>query len=239
MGLIFWVSIVSICLCGGCILAFFAASITRRQYSDLTRFGILSGVYAVIFWQWWLYADSRLLMLFLLLASVGLGSLLTRGKQSPKGEGIRAGIRRGVVTFSLIIGVLAGGRTALSLLPPFGMWNMVEQTARSPDGRYEATLVYRDGLTFGYYFVALRPTAFSAFNILDYPYTQVTEVAAEGLTGIRWSSRHTLVVEYDAETYFVQQDQFWHDIKITYNKSTASALNNFPAVGRGWQRGWL
>lgn len=96
------------------------------------------------------------------------------------------------------------------------MWNTVEQTSTSPDGRYEGTLVYRDGLTFGYYFVTLKPTSFSVFNILDYPYKKVTEVAAEGLTGMSWSNKRTLVIDYDAEAYFVQQDKSWRDVSLIY-----------------------
>ncbi len=41
----------------------------------------------------------------------------------------------------------------------FGMTNQVYQETKSPDGNYAATLVYRDGLTFGYYFVTLQSLA--------------------------------------------------------------------------------
>src|SRR5205085_2622404 len=45
------------------------------------------------------------------------------------------------------------------LMMPFGMWEEEAKSLVSPDGRYKATLSYRDGLTFGYQHVLLERAA--------------------------------------------------------------------------------
>jgi hypothetical protein len=85
----------------------------------------------------------------------------------------------------------------------------------SPDGRMTATMIFWDSSS-GNYFVALKPS--SIWYILA-PAHQVTEVEEEGLDEIRWVDSHTLLVNYDQNAQFIQQDRQWNGITIIYRKS--------------------
>jgi hypothetical protein len=220
MDLLFWViSPFLIWFCGGCLLAFFVAAMIARQFVRSTMLGILCVIYAFVFCQSWIQvANERLLMLILVPVSLCFGAVLMCYKQFPK----REILRKVIIIFVVVEGLIAGGITALGTLPPFGMYNTIEQTANSPDGRYQVILFYRDGLTFGYYFVAIKPTSFSLLNILDYPNTEIAEVASEGLSNVSWANQRTLVIGYYSDDPFVQQDKSWHDVKIVYKNNGKS-----------------
>lgn len=112
-----------------------------------------------------------------------------------------------------------------SVAQTFRMHNMVYQQISSPDGRYVATLAYSDGLTYGYYFVCLQPSA--AWHSLQpddpIPQGEVAEVAAEGLGPIHWQGGHKLVVGYaksgEEQAQFVLQHRAWRDVRIVYHGS--------------------
>jgi hypothetical protein len=211
-----------ILFCGGCLVAFFAAALIARQFGRSVGLGVLCCIYAFTFYQWWIQtAGARLLVLISIPLFVCFGAVLTHYKKFPK----RELVYNIVIVLAVMEGVLAGGLTALAVLPPFGMYNTVEQKVNSPDGRYQAILFYRDGLTFGYYFVAIKPTSFSPLHILDYPNTEIAEVASEGLSDVRWKDQRTLVIGYYSDDPFVQQDKSWHDVKIIYKDNGKSPKN--------------
>ena len=88
-----------------------------------------------------------------------------------------------------------------------------------------ATLAYRDGPTFGYYFVSLQPAI--GWHHLQpeapLPHDEVAEVAAEGLETIAWAGADKLVVAYDKssqdKTEFVLQKKTWHGVHLVYRGS--------------------
>jgi hypothetical protein len=120
----------------------------------------------------------------------------------------------------LLLIVIGGFIYWVSLV--FGMHNQVYQQIKSPDGRYMATLAYRDGMTFGYFFVSLQTTA--QWNPLQpndaIPQDEVAEVAEEGLNTITWVGNHKLLVDYNKfgieEAQFVLQTKTWRDVRIAY-----------------------
>jgi hypothetical protein len=104
-----------------------------------------------------------------------------------------------------------------------GMTNMVYSVVKSPNNKYIATLAYRDGLTFGYYYVVLQTAA--AWRPLKpgdpIPNGEVAEVAAEGLGPIQWKGNNCLLMDFDTSTdekaVFVFRKPYWNDVKIVYN----------------------
>lgn len=100
MNLIFWVTILSVCFCGGCLLAFLGAAIRAPQYARSAAFGGLSAIYAIVFWQLWVFGDARLLMLLLLLAAILFGLMLVRRTQFPP----QGRLQKSIVTFSIVMG---------------------------------------------------------------------------------------------------------------------------------------
>ena len=103
------------------------------------------------------------------------------------------------------------------------MHNQIYQEVKSPDGSYVATLAYRDGMTFGYFFVCLRPSAgWHALGADDpIPQDEVIEAAAEGIDHLAWQGNHTLVVQYEKSgveaAQFVSQPKAWRDVRILYH----------------------
>lgn len=211
----FWVAFFSSTyFCGGCLLAFFAAAMKARQFARSAMLAVLCGVYAFVFYQGWIQdADSRLSMLVVVPISFCFGAVLAGCKQFSK----RETLQKVIVVFAMIMGVFSGGLDALLASPSFREWDTVEQTATSPDGRYQAVRVDRESMmTYGHEIITIRPTYFSVFNILDYPNIQITQVVPKRLTDVRWSSQRTLVVEYYSDAIFEQQDKAWRDVKIIY-----------------------
>lgn len=108
--------------------------------------------------------------------------------------------------------LLLGG---LFCLLPFSMHEDVEDVQLSPDGRYRATLSYSDGLTFGYYHVLIEDRRWHGLFAPD----EVTEVASEGLTGIRWLSSRTLSVRWSCpQDEFVLRRQRWGSVHVVYEE---------------------
>lgn len=107
----------------------------------------------------------------------------------------------------------------------FRMSNMVYQEAISPDGKYAATLAYRDGLTSGFYYVSLQPKAGWHHLQPDDPilHDEIAEVAAEGLESLAWTWPRILIIDYDKsgadKTQFVIQKKSWRDVRIAYRGS--------------------
>lgn len=132
--------------------------------------------------------------------------------------------KRGLVGGGIVLlAVLAvGGWNFYRLTQAFHMKNQVYSETRSPDGMSVATLAYRDGLTFGFYFVTLQPAA--GWHPLQpddpVPQTEVAEVAAEGLDAVTWHGPHTLVVTYEKSgeehADFVLRKPRWRDVRIVY-----------------------
>lgn len=108
----------------------------------------------------------------------------------------------------------------LWLILPFRMWDEVQDQARSPDGRYTATLCYKDGLTFGFQHVTLDAAGWHLFG----GHADIAEADCEGLRRVWWQGNRTLVIDYDGtkhndqveDTAFVRQDPRWHDVRIIY-----------------------
>lgn len=100
-------------------------------------------------------------------------------------------------------------------LMPFSMHEEVQDVQLSPDGRYRATLSYRDGLTFGYYHVLIEDRRWHGLFAPD----EVTEVASEGLTSIRWLAPRTLSVRWNCpEDEFVLRRQRWGSVRVVYEQ---------------------
>jgi hypothetical protein len=124
--------------------------------------------------------------------------------------------------------VLGGGYILLcvQLMQGLRMDNEVSAEQRSPDGQYVATLAYRNGPTFGFYFVSLQPA--EGWHSLDtydpIPETEVAEVAAEGLGPVEWKGPHKLVIWYNSsgmeKAMFVKQQKHWRDVQIVYSGSS-------------------
>lgn len=204
-------------LCGGCLLAFLVAAMTARQFARAGLLGVLCSVYAMAFYQGWIQdANSRLLLLVLLLVSVCIGTILVRYKPFPK----RGAVQRVIVIFAIVMGLPVAIGAAISLSPPYRP-DIIKHSITSPDGRYQAALITRDRDDdyAGYDVVTIKPTYFSVFHLLDYPNREIAEmVDGESLTGVRWANQHTLVVGYYSGTTFAQQDKSWWDVKIVYKK---------------------
>lgn len=106
-------------------------------------------------------------------------------------------------------------------LTPFGMHDELQQTAKSPDGRYIAKLLYNDGLTFGYQHITLEAPGWHPFG---YGFTDLIKMTSEGANSLNWQDAKTLVVAYDATQYkgsvcktpFVTKPNGWRDVKIVY-----------------------
>jgi hypothetical protein len=126
----------------------------------------------------------------------------------------------------LLMALAAFGWYMHLLMQAFDMDNEDCTQLRSPDGRYVATLAYRNGMTFGFYFVCLQPAA--GWHPLQpgdpIPQDEVAEVAAEGLDSLTWVGSHKLVVHYEKDTgndktEFVLQQKAWRDVRIAYRGS--------------------
>lgn len=109
--------------------------------------------------------------------------------------------------------IIAGLYIVCGTISPFRMSIIQSNSTTSPDGRYVATLAYTDGLTYGYYFVIVKPR--HIWNIFEGGH-EVTEAAAEGIDTINWKGNHTLVVHYDKECEFEVQEKRWRDVGIEY-----------------------
>ena len=131
-----------------------------------------------------------------------------------------------IILYSIgsIVVLLVGWNVVLPYvisISPFGMQDEFQQKATSSDSRYIAKLFYRDGLTFGYQHITLETSSWHPFG---YGYTDLVEVASEGLMSVSWKNTRTLVIVYDGtknknsdcDTYFVTQPKAWGDVKIIY-----------------------
>ena len=129
-----------------------------------------------------------------------------------------------------IVGVLAViASIDASLSVPFRAFQMHPTTysvVRSPGGRYEAHLIYYDGLTFGYYFVSVQDVS----PLMRWlPVHEVAEAAAEGFDSIHWKDSRTLVISYDSDASFVQKDRRWNDVSIQYVQTPQTQVPPFKA----------
>lgn len=110
------------------------------------------------------------------------------------------------------------------------MRSEIHQEVKSPDGKNVAVLAYRDGLTFGYYYITLQPILGwhhkSNALVTQEGLTKITEVAAEGLEGVKWKDAQTLIISYNGKEHgddaveFVVQKKQWNSIRIVYRKKT-------------------
>jgi len=148
--------------------------------------------------------DPPSLPLYIVAAAVAvvLATCTARRLRNPRG------------TFGALIALISIIATPLLLLGNvFTMSVLEDKAVPSPDGRYTAHLIYYDGLTFGYYFVAIKPDRpWSCLLGMD----EVAEADAEGFDDIRWGDNHTLIVRYDAGSGFAQRDTHWRDIQVRY-----------------------
>ena len=125
------------------------------------------------------------------------------------------------VAVTLVL-IYAGWSTVQGLQSIGAMTNQTYQQVKSPDGRYVATLAYRDGMTFGFGYICLQPLKdWHSLKLDDpLPKSEVVEVAAEGLQTISWKGNQTLIVTYqksgEEAAQFVTQPQHWRDVTIVY-----------------------
>jgi len=125
----------------------------------------------------------------------------------------------GIVLF-LAVGLFSCAMSAS--MQALRMTNEDIRELRSPDGKYVATLAYRDGLTEGFYYVSLSPAkGWHHLQANDpIPDDEVAEVAAEGLEKIAWAGSGKLIVTYDAtsseKAEFAFKKTVWHGVRIVY-----------------------
>jgi len=143
---------------------------------------------------------------------------------------MKLNLKRWLIAGCLVLLMLSGTGAwyVYEVIPIGSMSNQVYQETKSPDGNFVATLAYRDGLTFGYYFVCLHSSeGWHSLGADDpVPKDEVAEVAEEGLDSIAWQGNHILVVNYvkskpGKDNYlaanFVLKHQVWKDVHITYH----------------------
>lgn len=143
---------------------------------------------------------------------------------------MKLNLKRWLIAGCLVLLMLSGAGAwyVYEVIPIYSMSNQVYQETKSPNGKYVATLAYRDGLTFGYYFVCLHSSEdWQSLGANDsVPKDEVAEVAAEGLDSIAWQGDHTLIVNYvkskpgkdnDLAADFVLKHQSWNDVHIIYH----------------------
>jgi hypothetical protein len=129
----------------------------------------------------------------------------------------------------LVIGTVLGVLCVLAYLVDremnqvFRMTNQTYQETVSPDGKYVATLAYRDGLTFGFEYLSLQPRSGWRHLRTDDPIPddEVAEMADEGIDSVVWLNAHTLVVKYEPgmrADCFVKRSQSWRDVRLTWHE---------------------
>lgn len=201
-------------LCGWCLLAFFVAAMTARQFNRAIWLGVFCSVYVEAFYQllWIPFASLRLWMLILLLASVCFSALLAYYKSFPG----RGALQKAIIIFAALMGLPMGAMAVLfHFMTPL---DVVKQTVTSPDGRYQAVRIDRnDTDSTEYEVVTIKSNYFSVLNILDYPQREIIQLTdSESLAGVRWAGPRTLVVGYYSGIIFAQQDKSWRNVTIVY-----------------------
>jgi len=103
----------------------------------------------------------------------------------------------------------------LVLLSPFAMHNSDTLASVEPGGAYSAVVINRDGVTYGYDLLSLRPRAFGISTLLDRPDRYVAEFEVEQeVTALRWESKNHLKVLLRPGSEVVWRKSNWHGIAI-------------------------
>lgn len=96
------------------------------------------------------------------------------------------------------------------------MIDQVYDSKKSRDGRFTAILYYNENaaMTFGYYHVDMIDAKEPKWRY------RVAEVAAEGLSRLRWSGKRRLIVYYDPKEVtpdlWVKRTADWRGVRIQY-----------------------
>ena len=143
-----------------------------RKFGQSLFLGICAFVMSGAFWLWWKeWQGLRWLMVLLPIVII----YFWLAEKPWKSEVFR---RIATIITSLVL--LDYGTAPLMMrLPVLGMETSDSMIVPNPNGSYTAVIENKDGLTFGYDRLALRPNHFALSTLIDWPQVYVAEFVTE------------------------------------------------------------
>ena len=181
-----------------------------RKFGQSLFLGICAFVMSGAFWLWWKeWQGLRWLMVLLPIVII----YFWLAEKPWKSEVFR---RIATIITSLVL--LDYGTAPLMMrLPVLGMETSDSMIVPNPNGSYTAVIENKDGLTFGYDRLALRPNHFALSTLIDWPQVYVAEfVTEQKVNSKRWNSPTDLTLMIDPSEDVVYKHVTWRGVRIHY-----------------------